>query len=61
MEIDVLSLDRMGAETRHDIVLSRITSRIRKNVSGNFSRAERSYKEIRHKLTIEHEVIFMGI
>ena len=30
VETDVLSLDRMAAETRHDPVLSRITSRIRK-------------------------------
>ena len=29
-EIDVLSLDRMSAETRYDPVLSKITSRIRK-------------------------------
>ena len=32
VEIDVLSLDRMAAETRHDPVLSRITLRIRKNI-----------------------------
>ena len=32
VETDVLSLDRMSAETRHDPVLSRITSRIRKDV-----------------------------
>ena len=35
VETDVLSLDRMAAETRHDPVLSRITSRIRKNIWGN--------------------------
>ena len=32
VETDVLSLDRMTAETRHDPVLSRITLRIRKNM-----------------------------
>ena len=48
VETDVLSLDRMAAETRHDPVLSRITSRIRKNLWGNCSRAEKPYKEIRH-------------
>ena len=47
VETDVLSLDRMAAETRHDPVLSRITSRIRKNIWGNCSGAERPYKEIR--------------
>ena len=30
VETDVLSLDRMAAETKHEAVLSRITSRIRK-------------------------------
>ena len=44
VETDVLSLDRMAAETIHDPVLSRITSRIRKNVWGNCSWAERPYK-----------------
>ena len=35
VETDVLSLDRMTAETRQDPVPSKITSRIRKNVWGN--------------------------
>ena len=48
VETDVLSLDRIAAETRHDPILSRITSRIRKNIWGNYFRAERPYKEIRH-------------
>ena len=60
VETDVLSFDRMAAETRHDQVLSWITSRIRKNVWGNCSRAERPYKGIRHKLIIEHGVICNG-
>ena len=60
VETYVLSLDRMAVETRHDPVLSRITSRIRKNIWGNCSRAERPYKEIRHKLMIEHGVICNG-
>ena len=60
VESNVLSLDRMAAETRHDPVLSRVTSRIRKNKWVNCSRAERPYKEIRHKLTIEHGVICEG-
>ena len=34
VETDVLFLDRMAAETRHDPVLSRITSRIRKKTYG---------------------------
>ena len=33
---------------RHDSVVSRIISRIRKNVWGNCSRAERPYKEMTH-------------
>ena len=47
---------RMSAVTRHNPVLSRITSRIEKTY-GNCCRFERPYKEIRHKLTIEHEMI----
>ena len=60
VETDVFCLDRMAAETRHDPILSRITSRIRKNISGNCSRAERPYKEIGHKLTIKHGVVCNG-
>ena len=56
VKTDVLSLDRMAVETRHDPVLSRITSRIRKNIWGNCSRVESPYKEIRHKLMKEHGV-----
>ena len=58
VEIDVLSFDRMDAETWHDLVLSRITSRI--NVRENCSRAERPYKEIKHKLMIGHGMICNG-
>ena len=36
VETDVLSLDRMAAETRHDPVLSWITSRIRKKMEKLF-------------------------
>ena len=32
VEADVLSLDRMATESRHDPVLSRITSRIKKKI-----------------------------
>ena len=61
VETDVLSFGKITAETRHDPVLSRITSRIRKKKRmGNCSKAERPYKEIRHKLTIEHGMICNG-
>ena len=50
----------MTSETRHDPVLSRITSRMRKNVWGNFSWTETLNKEIKYKLTIEHGVICNG-
>ena len=60
VETDVLSLDRIAAQTRHDPVLSRIASKIRKNIWGNCSRAERLYKEKRHKLMIEREMICNG-
>ena len=57
VETDVLSLDRKAAETRHDPVLNRITSRLRKNMR---KLLQRPYKEIRHKLMIEHGVICYG-
>ena len=57
VETDVLSFDRMASETRHDPILSRITSSIIKNIWGNCSRAERPYKVIRHRLMISHGVI----
>ena len=60
VQTDVLYLARMAAEIRYDPIRSRITSRIRKNVWGNCSNAERAYKEIRHKLMIEHGVICNG-
>ena len=60
IETDVLSLDRMAVETRHDPVLSRITLRIRKKAWGKCFRAKRPYKEIRRKLTIEHGVLSNG-
>ena len=60
VEADILSLDRMAAETRHDPVLSRITSKIGKNSRGNCFWAERPYKERKHKLTIEHGMILNG-
>ena len=53
VKTDVLSLDRMAAETRHDPVSSRITSKITKNIWGNCSMAQKPYKEIRRKLTTE--------
>ena len=34
IETNVLSFDRMTVETRHDLILSRITSRIRKKPMG---------------------------
>ena len=44
VETNVLSLNKMAAETRRDPVLSRIILRIRKNAWGNCSRAETPYK-----------------
>ena len=60
VETGVLSLDRMAVGTRPDPVLNRITLRIRKNIWGNCSKAERPYKEIKHKLMLEHGVICNG-
>ena len=40
VETDILSLDKMGSEIRHNPLLSWITSRISKNVWGNNSSAK---------------------
>ena len=54
-------LDRIAAETSHDPVINRITSGIRKkNIWENYSVVKRPYKDIRHKLTMEHVVICNG-
>ena len=60
VETDVLSLNKIAEETKNDPILSRIKSRISKNVWGNCSIAERPFKEIKHKLTVENGVICNG-
>ena len=57
VETNVLSLDRMAAETSLAPVLSNITSRIRKT----YGEIVRGCKEIRHKLTIEYAGISNGV
>ena len=56
VETDVLSLDRMAAETRHVPVLSRITSRIRKNM-GKLLQGGETLQRNKTKVIIEHGVI----
>lgn len=53
-------MDRMAVKNIQDPVLKSIRSRIKKNIWGNCSMAERPYKAIRHKLTIESGVICNG-
>ena len=61
VETDVLSFDRMAAETRHDPLLSRITLWIRKKKTGEVIPGRKDHtKKKRHKLTIEHGVICNG-
>lgn len=60
VETDILSLQRLASETLHDPILSKIAERIRRNRWSNCSKAERYYKEIRHKLMMENDVICNG-
>ena len=50
----------LAVETIQDPVLSNTTSRIRNKKWINYSWAERHYKEIRNKLTIENMVVCNG-
>ena len=60
IETDIISVDKMATETTNDPVLNRIVLRIKENRWGNCSMAERPFKEIRYKLTIENGVICNG-
>ena len=60
VETDVLQAERLREETIQDPILSGIASRIRRNAWNNCSKAERPYKENRHKLTIDRGIICNG-
>ena len=50
VETDVLSLDRMAAETRYDPVLNRITSRIRKKRMGKLFQGGKTFQRNKTKV-----------
>ena len=56
VETDALLVD-LKEEILRDPVLSRISDRIKRNRWSYCSQAERPYKEVRHKLTVEKGVI----
>ena len=58
MKTDVLSRKTLSRETQQDPILSGILECIRKNVWSNLTIAERPFKEARHKLTVEWDIIF---
>lgn len=58
IETDVLPLNRCRLVTMQDLVLNRNTEIRKRNTSINCSMAERHYKELKHKLTIENGNIF---
>ena len=58
VETDVRSRKTLNRETQRDSILSEILEPIKKNVWSNCTIAEKPFKEVRHKLTIERGVIF---
>ena len=60
VETDVLPTKRLQEETMQDPILNGISYRIRKNAWSNCSMAERPYKEVRHKLTMDKGIICNG-
>ena len=58
VETDVLSRKTLSRETQRDQIQSGILERIRKNLWCNCNMADRPFKEVRHKLTVERGVIF---
>lgn len=57
-ETDVLPLNRLRLGIRQDPVLN--TERIKGKTSSHCSMAKRTYKELKHKITIEISNIFNG-
>ena len=60
VETDVLQAERLREETTQDPILNGIASRIRRNRWSNCSKAERPYKENRHKLTMDRGILCNG-
>ena len=56
-ETNALPVEHLKEEALQDPVLSRISDRIKRNRWSNCSQAERPYKEVRYKLTVEKVVI----
>ena len=58
VELDILSRKTLSRETQQDPILNRILECIRKNVWNNCTIVERTFKEARHKSTVERGIIF---
>lgn len=56
VETDILPIKQLASETLQDSTISKIVSRIKINKWNNCSKAERAYKEIKYKLTVENGV-----
>ena len=55
--MDVLLLNQLRIKTRQDSILSKILERILRTIWSNGLMAEKPFKEVRHKLTIEKGII----
>ena len=60
VETDVLQAERIRKETKQDPILNGIANRIKRNTWSNCSKAERPYKENRHKLTMDRGILCNG-
>ena len=60
VETDVLPIKQLQEETLLDPILSKISNRIRRNKWNDCSKAERPYKEVKHKLTMDRGVVCNG-
>lgn len=58
--MDALPLNRLKIETKPNPILSRIVKRIKNNIWSNCLIAERPFKEMKHKLTIENGITCNG-
>ena len=59
-ETDMLLQNHLRIETKQDLVLSLILDRIKRSTCSNCSMAKRPYKESKHKITVEKDIICNG-
>ena len=60
VETDILPFQCLKTETLQDPIFNNVYWRIKRNRRNDCSSAERPYKEVRHRLTIEDDLICNG-